>query len=444
MPGIQGGARGTRQQRRIEDEVRLVDQRDRRALGGQETLESTGRIEAAEASPGYHDLPGHLYTIVCSPVSDSIYQTALAPFLAEADRLLPEGTEIIDAHTHLGLDEDGRSLKLGQLLGQLDDAGATRACVFPLHDPERKPRYSVPNDRVLAWAAESEGRLVPFCRLDPAEDPVAEAERCVSAGARGVKLHPRAQSFQFDRHEMDDIFAFAEQARVPILIHAGRGMPPVAEGLANVALRHPGAVLILAHGAICDQGILTTLLADHPGVLYDLSCFFPVDVIELLARAPAERLVFASDPPYGMPASSLYFTLRIARQAGLDEASTRLILGGTMASLLDGGTLPPATAPRRGENITFSGRLARAYGYSSLVGPALFTGALEQGKAMLDMAVSACRDLEPGSVGEALDTVGTALEAATTLLDSPEHLRGAFDLVYRANALLATEIPDSA
>ena len=61
---------------------------------------------------------------------------------------------------------------------------------------------------------------------------------------------------------------------------------------------------------------------------------------------------------------------------------------------------------------------------------------------MLDMAVSACRDLEPGSVGEALDTVGTALEAAGALLDTPETLSGAFDLVYRSNALLATEIPD--
>ncbi len=375
-------------------------------------------------------------------MSDSIYQTALAPFLAEADRLRPEGSEVIDAHTHLGLDEDGRSLTLEQLLGQLDAAGARRACVFPLHDPERKPSYSVPNDRVLAWAGESEGRLIPFCRLDPAEAPAAEAERCVGNGARGVKLHPRAQGFRFDGPEMNEIFSLAEQAGVPILIHAGRGMPPVAEGLADVALRHPGAVLILAHGAICDQGILTTLLADHPGVLYDLSCFFPVDVIELLARVPAERLVFASDPPYGMPASSLYFTLRIARQAGLDAATTRLILGGTMASLLDGGGLPPATAPRRGENIIFSGRLARAYGYASLVGPALFAGALDSARAMLDMAVAACRDLDPGSVGEAMDTAGTALEAAGALLESPETLRGAFDLVYRSNALLATEMPD--
>src|SRR4030081_3358810 len=99
------------------------------------------------------------------PVNDSIYAEALAPFLAEAELLRPAGGEVIDAHTHLGLDEDGRSLTPEQLLSPLDDAGARRACVFPLHDPERQPSYSVPNDRVLRWAGESDGRLVPFCRL---------------------------------------------------------------------------------------------------------------------------------------------------------------------------------------------------------------------------------------------------------------------------------------
>jgi uncharacterized protein len=375
-------------------------------------------------------------------MSSSAYTQALAPFLEEVRRLRPADAEVIDAHTHLGLDEDGRSLTLAQLLSQLDDAEARRACVFPLHDPERPPAYRVPNDRVIAWAGESEGRLAPFCRLDPAEGPLAESERCLAAGARGIKLHPRAQDFVFDGPEMDDVFALAETARVPILIHAGRGLPPLAEGLVDLALRHPGAVLILAHGAICDQGILTTRLAEHPGVLYDTSCFFPLDVIELLARVPAERIVFASDPPYGLPATSLYMVLRVARHAGLDEAATRGMLGDTMAKLLDGEPLPAIAPPRRADRITLSGRLARVYGYASLVGPALFTGARDQAHAMLDMSLAACRDPEPGAVGEALETIGTALGAADVLLDSEDGIRPAIDLVYRSIVRAATEIPD--
>jgi len=376
-------------------------------------------------------------------VNQSIYADALAPFVAETARLRPPQAEVIDAHTHLGLDEDGRSLTLEQLLGLLDAAEARRACVFPLHDPERHPSYRVPNDRVLAWAGESDGRLVPFSRLDPAEEPLAEAQRCLAAGTRGIKLHPRAQGFVFDGHEMDDVFALAGEAGVPILIHAGRGLPPLADGLADLALRHPETVLILAHGAICDQGILTTRLAEHPGVLYDISCFFPLDVIELFARVPAERIVFASDPPYGMPATTLYLALRVAQQAGLDEQATRAMLGGTMASLIDGHGLPPIQPLRRGSSITLSGRLARVYNYASLVGPALFTGADEQAHAMLDMAVAACRDPQPGDDGEALETIGAALVAADALVDAADGTRPAIDLVYRAIVRAATEIPDS-
>jgi predicted TIM-barrel fold metal-dependent hydrolase len=377
-------------------------------------------------------------------VNESLYAEALAPFLAEVRTLRPPDTEVIDAHTHLGLDEDGRSLTLEQLLAQLDAAQARRACVFPLHDPERKPAYSLPNDRVLEWARQSEGRLVPFCRLDPAEDPLAECERCLADGARGIKLHPRAQDFVFDGEEMGEVFKLAESARVPVLIHAGRGLPPLADGLVDLALRHPGAVLILAHGAICDQGILTTRLADHPGVLYDISCFFPVDVIELFARVPAERIVFASDPPYGMPATTLYMALRVARQAGLDEATTRAVLGGTMAGLIDGEGLPSVSPPRRGPTIALAGRLARVYGYASLVGPALFTGVHEQAHAMLEMAIACCRDPDPGSDGEALEAIGGALRAAGALIESEDGLRPAIDLVYRAIVRAATEIPDAA
>jgi uncharacterized protein len=376
-------------------------------------------------------------------VNAKLYDEALAPFLAEVERLRPQNAEIVDAHTHLGLDEDGRSLTLAQLLAQLDDARAQRACVFPLHDPERKPAYTVPNDRVLAWAGESDGRLLPFCRLDPAEGPVKEGERALAAGARGIKLHPRAQDFRFDGEEMAEVFKLAEGSRVPILIHAGRGLPPLAEGLVELALRHPQVVLILAHGAICDQGILTTRLAGHPGVLYDISCFFPLDVIQLFARVPVERIVFASDPPYGLPATSLYMALRVARQAGLDEQALKGLLGGTVGALFDGAGLPPTSPVRRGATIALSGRLARVYNYASLVGPALFTGVAEQARAMLDMAIAACRDPAPGSDGEALETIGAALSAADQLLDDADGVRPAIDLVYRAIVCAATAIPDA-
>lgn len=369
----------------------------------------------------------------------SLYAEALAPFEADTQRLRPSEGEVFEAHAHLGVDEDGRSLDPQMLLAQLDAAGARRACVFPLHDPERRPAYRLPNDRVLAWSAGSEGRLIPFCRLDPGEEPVREGRRCIQRGARGIKLHPRAQEFSFDMPDMEGIFALAEEASVPILIHAGRGMPPIADGLADLALRHPDVVLILAHAAICDQGVLASRLADHPGVLYDTSCFFPVDVIALLARVPPERVVFASDPPYGLTSSGLYFSLRMAAHAGLDEHATRALLGETMAGLVDGRGLPPASRPQGASEVTLGARLARVYGYGSLAGPALFAGAREQAQAVLDLAISVCRDPDAGEEAQALDQIGAALIAARTLLEADRGISAAIDLLYRSMALAATE-----
>jgi hypothetical protein len=67
----------------------------------------------------------------------------------------------------------------------------------------------------------------------------------------------------------------------------------------------------------------------------------------------------------------------------------------------------------------------------------------EQARAMLDMAIAACRDPAPGSDGEALETIGAALSAADQLLDDADGVRPAIDLVYRAIVCAATAIPDA-
>jgi hypothetical protein len=200
-------------------------------------------------------------------------------------------------------------------------------------------------------------------------------------------------------------------------------------------------VLILAHAAICDQGVLTSGLADHPGVLYDTSCFFPVDVIELFARVPAERIVFGTDPPYGRPLSGLYLALRVAQHVGLDETATRAVLGETMAALLDGRGLPATQPPRGSHLLTLSGRLARVYGYASTAGPALFAGIIERAREGVEMALAASREPEPGDDAEALEMIRPALEAAASLITDENDPRPAIDLLYRVMVRSVTDAP---
>ena len=51
---------------------------------------------------------------------------------------------------------------------------------------------------------------MPFVRLDLNETPIEEATRCLDAGARGIKLHPRAQRFDADDDRLAPVFALAE------------------------------------------------------------------------------------------------------------------------------------------------------------------------------------------------------------------------------------------
>jgi hypothetical protein len=370
--------------------------------------------------------------------------TAYESLTAEIGALLPPAATVVDAHTHLGRDEDGQSLEPGELIALLDQVSpSARACTFPLHDPDRVPAYRVPNDRVLQWAQESDGRLYPYCRLDPAEDPVTEAERCLGLGARGIKLHPRAQAFGFGDAAAESIWKIAEEARVPILIHAGRGMPRM-DPLADLALRYPDVVLVLAHAAIADQGMFASRLREHPNIVYDTSTFSVFDQLELFARVPAERIVFASDVPYGRPLGAVHTALRMAAYAGLDERERANLVGGTMTDILEGRPLADPTPPRVPEIRPINGRLARVNGYLMMsFAAALSSGPppdFERGRQFMALARAVCRDPDPGIAGTALARIDEMLAAAEQLLSGDkEQIRTAFGLAMAAGVVAATE-----
>ena len=111
---------------------------------------------------------------------------------------LPAGAEIFDAHTHLGTDIDGMTGRYEELEQGMDRYGVSRCFVFCLDEPDRHPGFQAGNDRTLAFAERSGGRMIPFVRLALDEEPIVEATRCLDLGARGIKLHPRAQKFLLD------------------------------------------------------------------------------------------------------------------------------------------------------------------------------------------------------------------------------------------------------
>jgi hypothetical protein len=249
---------------------------------------------------------------------------------------------LFDAHTHIGAaDPDGARQTPEQLLAVLASAGA-RGVVFPLHEPDG---YPPANDRVLQAAADSQGRLVAFCRVDPHADAVSEARRCLDAGAKGIKLHPRAERFTLSEPAVRDVVALAHERRVPVLIHAGRGIPALGQDTVRLSGEFTGARLILAHAAISDLAWLWRVLPEHPNLFVDTAWWDPADLIALFTLAPSASILWASDSPYGLPLMSAVLHLRLAVQAGVDASALRSIAGGQLERILAGAEPEPAGPP---------------------------------------------------------------------------------------------------
>jgi uncharacterized protein len=288
---------------------------------------------------------------------------------AEVQRLLPDGAEVFDAHLHLGLDIDGMIGDYDELESIMSDYGISRAFMFCLDEPDRHPAFSAANDRTLAHAARSGGRLIPFVRLDLNETPIEEARRCLDAGARGIKLHPRAQRFESTDERLGPVFALAAERGVPILIHGGRGLPPIAKGLEALVEANPGVRLIIAHAGIADLAGLAAAMAGRKGVFFDTSTPNVFDLLDLYRRVPPEQVLYASDYPYGRQPGSLFVTLRSAQQAGLGEDQVRGVLAGYANHLADGGELAEPTKPIGAATVEQPLQLARIHQYLSMAVP---------------------------------------------------------------------------
>jgi predicted TIM-barrel fold metal-dependent hydrolase len=364
---------------------------------------------------------------------------------AELRSELPEGVEVFDVHTHLGDDIDGMKGRFDELLGVMDAYGVSRANIFCMDEPDRHPSFSAANDRTLEAAGRSNGRLIPFVRLDLSESPIEEARRCLDRGARGIKLHPRAQRFLLNDERLAPVFAIASEYRVPILIHGGRGLPPIADDLGRLHKRYPGTQLIIAHAGIADLAGLAAAFAGTAGVFFDTSVWSPVDLLDFYRQISPEQVLYASDYPYGQQPSSLLIAVRTARVAGFSDEQLRAMLGGTAERIAAGKPPVQPTAPCGPDVLTQPMVFARIHGYLSMATSLLW---LRQPDTfgVLGLALNACE--ERGGQAEELQPLRAILVGARDLWknlddieDDAERRRAArltFKLLHVADILAVT------
>jgi predicted TIM-barrel fold metal-dependent hydrolase len=369
----------------------------------------------------------------------------LASYDEELRRLLPEGAEIFDAHVHLGHDIDGWSGQYEELERILDTYGISHAFMFCMDEPDREPAFRAPNDRTLAFAERSGGRLIPFVRLDMNQEPIEEAVRCLDLGARGIKLHPRAQRFTLNDERLAPVFELAADRRVPILIHGGRGLPPIADHLSRLVDRYPGAQLIIAHAGIADLAALAGCFAGRRDVFFDTSVWSPVDLLDFFHQVPPEQILYASDYPYGRQPQSLTIALRTAIRTGLNERQLRDMLAGNANRIAAGEEALEPSRPSGVDEFSQSLALARIHQYLSMATPLLWTRQADT-IGVLGLALNACyeRNGYPTELEQIKELLMTAQELWRTLPeieDEGERMassRATFALVHLADIIAVT------
>jgi len=363
---------------------------------------------------------------------------------AELRSELPTDAYLFDVHTHLGNDIDGMRGRYEELSALLDRFGFSGAFVFCLDEPDREPGFCKPNDRTLAHGERSKGRLIPFVRLDLTASPIDEARRALDLGARGIKLHPRAQAFALDDERLGPVFELAVERGVPILIHGGRGLPPIAENLEALVRRNEGVRLIIAHAGIADMAALAGRLGGIPGVYFDTSVWSALDLLDLFRQVPPEQIVYASDYPYGRQPNSLLVSIRSARLAGFDDDRLRAMLGGTARGIVAGEPPPTLTKPLGGSSPVQPLTFARIHQYISMAVPMLW---LRQRDAIgaLGLAANASRErdghaTESEQIQELLATAGELWQEAPELTedDRVTVMRAAIQLVNLADLIAVT------
>ena len=373
-------------------------------------------------------------------------QELLASYDDELRRLLPDDAEIFDAHLHLGQDIDGTSGQYEELERIMDKYGISHAFMFCMDEPDREPAFRAPNGRTLEFARRSGGRLIPFVRLDlTAAGPIDEAIRCFDLGARGIKLHPRAQRFTLNDERLAPVFERAGERRGPILIHGGRGLPPIADHLRRLVETYPEAQLIIAHAGIADMAALAGCFAGKKGVFFDTSVWSPVDLLDFFHHVPPEQILYASDYPYGRQPQSLTIALRTAITAGLDERQLRDMLAGNANRIANGDEPLEPSTPSGTDEFTQSMALARVHQYLSMATPLLWTRQQDT-IGVIGLALNACyeRNGYPGELDQIKELLTTAQELWRSLPDVEDEgdeiatRRATFAMVHLADIIAVT------
>lgn len=235
----------------------------------------------------------------------------------------PAFGKIYNMHTHIfpGKIAEKAVRSIGDFYGiEMDCSGTSEALIeggksigikrFLVCSTATKAEQVAAINNFVAEEAGKHPSFIGFGSLHPdLEDLPAEAERMISLGLRGVKLHPDFQHFAIDDPKAFPLYD-AIQGKLPLLIHMGDDRYDYSRPyrLLRVLEEFPKLTVFSPHlggyrrweeALVCQQQKAKYL--SHPRMFLDTSSalmFLPAEkAVEIIRAHGVERVFFGTDSP---------------------------------------------------------------------------------------------------------------------------------------------------
>lgn len=170
------------------------------------------------------------------------------------------------------------------------------------------------DDRDVArYVANHPQQLIGFLSLDPTQ-PGWQKEMQYGhqeLGLKGIKLMPMYAGFRPDDERLNELWQYAQEHRLPVLLHTGTTFISQApleltlpRHLDPVAIRYPEVRMILAHLGHPFEGECIAVIRKHPHLYADLSAlhYRPFQLYQSLMLVQEygvwDKVLFGTDYPF--------------------------------------------------------------------------------------------------------------------------------------------------
>jgi len=193
------------------------------------------------------------------------------------------------------------------------DSAPDDTCTIVFGGKARLSGLWVDDQYVADYIAQDGQRLIGFLSVDPTQEGWEEELRHghEKLGLRGIKLLPMYAGFRPDDSQLDPLWSYAQQHRLPVLLHTGTTFVAQAplectlpRHLDDVAIRFPDIKMILAHLGHPYEGECVAVIRKHPNVYADISAlhYRPFQLYNSLMLVQEygvwDKVLFGTDFPF--------------------------------------------------------------------------------------------------------------------------------------------------